>query len=258
MIFKRRYFIILFIFLLGCKQKIKKDFFSVTNAKGIKETGYLMNDSTLVDSHKYYYPNGKLKCEEFYVNGKREGQRTNFYSNGNIQQKCFYNSGLLDGWCINYNQDGTLDYKVFYLQGKQVGDNYSYYPSGSVKHYVLLNFSHELERYISYKPDGTFVDSVGGSVFADTLYNNQPDSKKTDSIYIGLLLSHPPYCKTSIKILEEDKSGKTLAVNPLDSSKSYIYFTKLIDPRVGKMRVVANQYDSTVKHERVYSTIILF
>ena len=106
-------------------------------------------------------------------------------------------------------------------------------------------------------PDGRFVDSTGDAVFVDTLYQNTPVTSP-DTVYLGILLSHPPRSKTSIRITEEDSTGRILTTNHLDSSKSYIFFSKRIGKGLKLMKIIADQFDSSVSHKKVYSSIIDF
>ena len=209
----------------------------------------MTKDAVLVNAHKYYYPNGKVRVDEFYKHGKLNGYRTTYYSNSNIEQVCCFVNGVENGWCSNYDIQGNLISKSFFINGKQMGDTYFYYRNGRPEQYLLLGYKQNKERVIFYNESGMPEGSIGGTLFIDTIYNNRADII-SDTIQIGILISHPPKTKTSIKIVEYDSLGKEIKVNFLDSSKQYIHFASRINKGLSSMKIIAEQYDSLTIHTR--------
>jgi antitoxin component YwqK of YwqJK toxin-antitoxin module len=113
---------------------------------------------------KEYFPNGSLRAEGKYNDGKRVGEWVFYHENGNIEQTGYYNdfgeydgtwrwyyasgellreeewfNGLLDGYLVEYAEDGTVITEGDYIEGREEGlwkyqsDNYSeegYYRDG--------------------------------------------------------------------------------------------------------------------------------
>ncbi len=69
-----------------------------------------------VETHKY--PNGNIKAELRYVNGKLNGLSTMYYPNGKIKARENYSDGLLDGLTKRYYEQGQLMSEEFYRRGK--------------------------------------------------------------------------------------------------------------------------------------------
>jgi len=69
----------------------------------------------------YLFENGKKFSEEFYLNGKLEGNLKNYYKNGKITEHIVYKNGLKHGLMKLYSDEGILLEEVNYLNGKANG-----------------------------------------------------------------------------------------------------------------------------------------
>ncbi len=65
--------------------------------------------------HKY--PNGKVKAELIYVNGKLNGISTMYYPSGIIKSRENYSNGVLEGLANYYYENGKLMREEFYKNG---------------------------------------------------------------------------------------------------------------------------------------------
>jgi antitoxin component YwqK of YwqJK toxin-antitoxin module len=77
---------------------------------------YAGDGDVKIEKHKY--PNGKIKAELRYVNGKLNGISTMYYPNGIIKARENYRDGLLDGLTKRYYEQGQLMSEEFYRHGK--------------------------------------------------------------------------------------------------------------------------------------------
>lgn len=87
-----------------------------------------------IEVKKDYYPNGRLKKEATYVNGKQNGYEKLYYESGNLRAYGEYLDGKLNGIVKMYFDDGkTLKSKFTYINGDLNGIAKEFYPDGKVK-----------------------------------------------------------------------------------------------------------------------------
>ena len=60
---------------------------------------------------KEFYPDGKLKSETNYENGKLEGIAKIYYENGQLRGKGNFRNGVKEGLWVIYNEDGSVNEK---------------------------------------------------------------------------------------------------------------------------------------------------
>ena len=66
------------------------------------------------------FPNGQLKVNGQFKNGKRDSLWISYYPNGNKQSENYYSNDLLSGNTVSYYENGELRYVGFYLEGKNI------------------------------------------------------------------------------------------------------------------------------------------
>ena len=82
---------------------------------------------------KEYYPSGKLKSEENYINGKKEGISKWFYESGKLDAMLNFKNGKREGINKWYNKSGKLHKEFNYKNDKLDGISKLYYESGGLK-----------------------------------------------------------------------------------------------------------------------------
>jgi len=89
--------------------------------------GKLRTKGTMINKNRigkwvYFFPNGAIFSEEFYENGKLEGELRNYYKNGNILEITQYSNGMKNGISKKFSDQEVLIEKVNYendiLHGK--------------------------------------------------------------------------------------------------------------------------------------------
>ncbi|MBR4391138.1 MAG: toxin-antitoxin system YwqK family antitoxin [Bacteroidales bacterium] len=107
-----------------------------------------------------YYPNGRIKREASFRDGKREGTWREFDENGNVISSQIYQngrlvqSGVMDtdgtrrGEWVELYPDSTLRAKGFFINGKRSGEWRFYYPGEILE---------QLGNYKDGKLDGTWT-----------------------------------------------------------------------------------------------------
>ncbi|WP_346883615.1 hypothetical protein [uncultured Algibacter sp.] len=133
---------------------------------------YVLNNGILEFEEKSFsgklvchFPNGQIKYESLYKNGKKEGHERHWLDDGTLVEERFYTNGLKTGvhrawWTANepkfeyhFNNKGEfnglvkewyksgLPYQDFnYVNGKEVGSQRMWKPNGKLKtNYMVVN-----------------------------------------------------------------------------------------------------------------------
>jgi len=74
-------------------------------------------DVVVKDRVVHYYPNGNIKAECSYKEGKLEGISLFYYPDGKIEAKEFYKDGQLTGLSKRYDRFGKLQFEEYYKDG---------------------------------------------------------------------------------------------------------------------------------------------
>lgn len=113
---------------------------------------------TVIDSEMSLHYN-----EKFTLPSDKGAERF-YYENGVLKSEHFYLGGLLHGPSMFYAEDGTLLAKTWFINGKREGKKWTYYPNGSV---------HSLQRFIDGKEHGVqeyfYPNGIPKSIFS---FNN--------------------------------------------------------------------------------------
>lgn len=91
-------------------------------------------EDTSDGTHKYYFPNGTLKREITYQNGKVEGIYRTFYEDGSLHQERHFKNGLLHGVFKAYDEFGIPYFEMTYKDGVKHGIESGFYKSGVVEY----------------------------------------------------------------------------------------------------------------------------
>ncbi len=86
--------------------------------------------------HKEYYPNGKVKSEANYKNGKVEGILKEYYESGRLAFIQTVRNGKIRGLVKAYYENGKLKGEVNYVDSMQDGELKEYYENGKIKEEV--------------------------------------------------------------------------------------------------------------------------
>ena len=84
-----------------------------------------------------YYPNGKIKIKQFFINNRKAGIWQYYYENGKMKSEIVYNimSNDEEGIVKNYDEKG-----IIVSEGKVVNDNmvgvWNYYDEKGKKNYI--------------------------------------------------------------------------------------------------------------------------
>ncbi len=85
------------------------------------------------DTWKEFYPDGKVKAEGRYRNGKRSGKWRFYYPEGELEQEgTFNNKGEYDGDWTWYYPSGAVRITQTYVNGVEDGDFREYFEDGKI------------------------------------------------------------------------------------------------------------------------------
>ena len=80
----------------------------------------------------YYYPSGKKRKEERYLDNKLHGKFMKWYDNENIEVDKTFKNGLKDGKHIRYYSNGTVSAEQSYNEGALEGKWKYFYENGNL------------------------------------------------------------------------------------------------------------------------------
>jgi hypothetical protein len=69
---------------------------------------FILPSHAFAEVRKEYYPNGKLKFERNYINGKQEGITKVYFESGKLEAERNYKNGKLEGLEKEYYESGEL------------------------------------------------------------------------------------------------------------------------------------------------------
>lgn len=130
---------------------------------GILKSELHYTDGKLDGLCRWYYSNGKPSMEASYKMNVLDGESTRWYENGNIEEKAYYVDNQYDGVVEEYNVFGTLVKKTTYKNGVLNGMFYQYYDDGKL--FLEGEYLDGMMQgsWIMYYKDG----NVGSSAYYD-------------------------------------------------------------------------------------------
>ncbi len=116
------------------------------------------------DIRKEYYPNGVLKQEIPYKNGKMNGLATWYFLNERKMMECTYVNGSIEGKITRWNVGGLIESEDIYKNNLRNGKCISYYDNGK----IFIE-----DEYVNDKLNGTHIERhQNGLVKAKGHYKN--------------------------------------------------------------------------------------
>jgi antitoxin component YwqK of YwqJK toxin-antitoxin module len=99
----------------------------------------------------------KLVSEEFYAEGKIEGNSKVFYPEGGVSEVTNYINGIKDGLWEQYFSDGTIKLRGKFKAGEKHERFQLFYPSGQLRVSGQYNNGHQDGVWNSYDEKGKLV-----------------------------------------------------------------------------------------------------
>ena len=105
---------------------------------------------------KYWYENGQLWEQEFYRNGKREGECKIWYESGQLRIQSFWRDGKREGECKEWYENGHLGVQLFYRDGKVEGEHKFWYENGQLS-LQFYRDGHVIDPLFNFKKKWLFL-----------------------------------------------------------------------------------------------------
>lgn len=157
---------------------------------------------------KEYYPNGKIKSETTYKDGKPDGPSITYYENGKKDSQIAYENGIPVGRGIFYFEDGNLKEEIAYLDGWNDMKIRSYYLNKNLR-LASHKENDKLVETQEYAPHGQLLKEIhfdpNGEMKEEKVYDKDGDPLKG-----GLLVQYHPNGKVSLETPYRDGKANGL------------------------------------------------
>jgi hypothetical protein len=144
--------------------------------------------SSVSDSiHREYYPDGKLRLEVLYKNGKKHGIETQWYDHS---KRCpmiekYFNNGLLDGPVIHYDKNCNKTMIENFKNGIKEGWEIEFHENGNLKAEGYYRKGYLDGMFKVYDKNGKFLYESRGFRGDEKLIDNlEPDTSFTSIFHI--------------------------------------------------------------------------
>lgn len=114
---------LIIVVLVGCAsglEEIVAETYADGTPKVVKYYDGEGRDKTMV-KEAFYYPDGQIRMEGEYRNGKKHGHWISYYNNGNKWSEGYYEDGINHGKTNTWHENGKKYYTGYYDQGKRAG-----------------------------------------------------------------------------------------------------------------------------------------
>jgi hypothetical protein len=116
--------------------------------------------SKLNGVQKFYYPDGSLYLEGFYVDSVANGLFKQYFKNGKVYEEATYVNGLQHGVTKRYYEDGTLSLEIPYDSGRINGVQKKYRKDGKLAYEAPYYFDKPCKGLKEYYTSGRLVDNI--------------------------------------------------------------------------------------------------
>jgi hypothetical protein len=186
---------------------------------------------------KSYYANGKIKSEEFYKNGLKNGVYKEYYENGTLKELAFFKDNKQDSVTKMYYISGIVQIERSFKDGKLNGLCKTYYPNGSLK--SIATFDNGIENgHEERDQDGEVIPlyhMIVKPITSDTIsvgqtYEAYIEGLSVDSIsvFIGSLDNNDSIIWSSAKKLKSYENYLSVLYTQVPTQPGKYDFTGII------------------------------
>ena len=120
----KKIFPIIFVslFIFSCGDNLIEEVKERYDDGKLKTVNYYkkVGDNQELVRKRDYQENGKIKYEENFKDGKRDGKYTKYYENGQIEWERNFKDGKIDGKWTLYYENGLIKWEGNYKDGKLI------------------------------------------------------------------------------------------------------------------------------------------
>jgi hypothetical protein len=149
-----------------------------------------------------YYPNGAIKSEVTYMHDTiKNGRYIYYYSNGAIYREGFFINGKMDSIVTGYYSNGKVYMTGMYSYGILLGSVYYYYDNGRLKTYNSRDNKGDAFYVIRFDSFGRKIYEEGINISRVGMDLNKKDSFYTnDTLHFVWIIAEPPGYENNIQI----------------------------------------------------------
>ena len=143
-----------------------------------------------------FWPNGDLKLETSYKDGKKDGLEITWYDHPDcVEQEAFFKEGKQDGTVTHYSKRCRKDFLETYKNGVKHGPEVEYYNNGYLKAEGVYKNGNLDGYYSVYDRKGRFSFE---SRSTDSETNLKPSNDTVNNIVFNVFKRNPKWQKTLI------------------------------------------------------------
>lgn len=199
------------------------------NEYGVHTTTVTMDGKFQKQGHQtYYYPNGQLRRDAYYVDDQLDGITKIYYDDGNLKSYIEYKHDQCNGYNINYydTENGIIENESVYHNDTLIGPYYKYYTDGNTEEIDVFNSNGTIIHKAKYLPDGkkyqeTFYKNE--LPYVQVSYNLEGNVTHRDTIENGNGLSKEYYLDGRIYT-----QCRVLGSSKIDTCTCYSYNGKIL------------------------------
>lgn len=168
-----------------------------------------------------YYPNGNLKVERSYENGKLHGDIKEYREDGSLKKETQYQQGEIEGKYLETNEAGYTWIK-HHINGKLVGEYLEIAENGTVTKKGYYNDkSEKTGRWTSHDEDGTIQEDIG---YLDGKLHGEKRTYTDGHLYSLTEYEHGKYSGKDLEYyssIDQLRTEKNYADNQLEGPTKY-------------------------------------
>ncbi|HYV93727.1 MAG TPA: hypothetical protein VE978_18270 [Chitinophagales bacterium] len=126
------------------------------DSQGAEEFPFKNQDHSMISGKRLeYYPDGNVKEEQYYKNGKPDSLWTHYFRNGKVQAIGEFKNGKLNGYTKTFDEEGRIACECLYLNNKLILQHvYKYHKNGNLWVEMILNEKKPWTILVNYNTEG--------------------------------------------------------------------------------------------------------
>lgn len=143
----------------------------------------------IIQHYIAHHPNGQLKEERFYENGKLQGEVKQFDEDGNLHWEGNFSQGKRDGKFVE-TDNNTYTTISYYKNDKLDGEYLEQFKNGKIAQKGKYNNGKKTDRWVKYNEDGQTKEDVG---YLDDEYHGEKRSYSQGELHMLIEYDHGKY-----------------------------------------------------------------
>lgn len=107
--------------------------YTITDSTGLLMEQGILDQGIPHGTRELFYPDGTVKIRERYKAGELDDLYEYYFSNGKIELQGYYVDGAMYGQWRGYTEDGALFEEVTMVDNEEMGPFVEYHPNGKIQ-----------------------------------------------------------------------------------------------------------------------------